>query len=58
MESYPDAKVLLGVRDPERLVRGTRSTIYELGGSTPAPLLMSFAFFFLLAFGVLSARAQ
>jgi len=30
MERYPDAKVLLSVRDPERWYRSTRQTIYEL----------------------------
>ncbi len=30
MESYPDAKVILTVRDPERWYESTRSTIYEL----------------------------
>ena len=30
MEEYPDAKVLLSVRDPERWYESTRNTIYEL----------------------------
>ena len=30
MERYPDAKVLLSVRDPERWYESVRSTIYEL----------------------------
>ena len=30
MERYPDAKVLLSVRDPERWYESTRNTIYEL----------------------------
>jgi hypothetical protein len=30
MERYPDAKVILTVRDPERWYESTRSTIYEL----------------------------
>lgn len=30
MRRYPDAKVLLSVRDPERWYRSTRDTIYEL----------------------------
>jgi hypothetical protein len=53
MERYPDAKVLLSVRDPERWYESTRSTIYELGRiSTGSPFSrLSFAFFFLLAFG-------
>ena len=53
MERYPDAKVLLSVRDPERWYQSTRSTIYELGRiSSGSPLSrLSFAFIFLLAFG-------
>ena len=53
MERYPEAKVLLSVRDPERWYESTRSTIYELGRiSTGSPFSrLSFAFFFLLAFG-------
>ncbi len=31
MEKYPDAKVLLSVRDAERWYESTRNTIYELG---------------------------
>jgi len=30
MDRYPDAKVLLSVRDPERWYESTRNTIYEL----------------------------
>ena len=30
MEKYPDAKVLLSVRDPERWYESTRNTVYEL----------------------------
>lgn len=30
MEEYPDAKVLLSVRDPDRWYESTRNTIYEL----------------------------
>lgn len=30
MERYPDAKVLLSVRDPERWYESTRNTVYEL----------------------------
>jgi hypothetical protein len=53
MERYPDAKVLLSVRDPERWYESTRSTIYELGRISTGSSLsrLSFAFFFLLAFG-------
>jgi hypothetical protein len=53
MERYPDAKVLLSVRDPERWYQSTRNTIYQLGRvSSGSPLSrLSFALFFLLAFG-------
>src|SRR3712207_2349159 len=53
MERYPDAKVLLSVRDPERWYESTRSTIYELGRiSSGSPLSrLSFAFLSLFAFG-------
>src|SRR5215203_5299182 len=53
MERNPDAKVLLSVRDPERWYESTRSTIYELGRISTGSSLsrLSFAFFFLLAFG-------
>ena len=53
MERYPDARVLLSVRDPERWYRSMRDTIYELsrvtGGSLPSRV--AFAFFRFLAFG-------
>ena len=53
MERYPDAKVLLSVRDPERWYQSTRSTIYELGRISSGSSLsrLSFALLFLLAFG-------
>jgi hypothetical protein len=53
MERYPDAKVLLSVRDPERWYQSMRSTIYELGRISSGSSLsrLSFALFFLLAFG-------
>src|SRR5918998_2218637 len=53
MERYPDAKVLLSVRDPERWYQSTRSTIYELGRiRSGSPLSrLSFAFSFLLGYG-------
>lgn len=39
MEKYPDAKVLLSVRDSERWYESTRNTIYELGKlSASSPL--------------------
>ena len=34
METYPDAKVLLSVRDPDRWYESTRDTIYELSRLT------------------------
>ena len=34
MERYPEAKVLLSVRDPERWYESTRSTIYEMSRVT------------------------
>ena len=34
MERHPDAKVLLGVRDPDRWYESTRSTVYELSRIT------------------------
>ena len=34
METYPDAKVLLSVRDPERWYESVRNTIYELSRLT------------------------
>ena len=43
---YPDAKVLLSVRDPERWYESTRNTIYEIGriagGSGPSRLAFWF----------------
>jgi hypothetical protein len=35
MERYPDAKVILSVRDPERWYESVRNTIYELGVVLP-----------------------
>jgi sulfotransferase family protein len=57
MNRYPDAKVLLSVRDPERWYQSTRNTIYQLGRvSSGSPLSrLSFALFFLLAFGTFKA---
>ncbi len=53
MERYPDAKVILSVREPERWYESTRSTIYELGRiSTGSPLSrLSFALLSLFLFG-------
>jgi hypothetical protein len=53
MERYPEAKVLLSVRDPERWYESTRTTIYELSrvlaGSRTARV--AFGLVSLLAFG-------
>jgi hypothetical protein len=53
MERYPEAKVLLSVRDPERWYESTRTTIYELSmlldGSTTARVI--FGLISLLVFG-------
>lgn len=35
MEVYPDAKVLLSIRDPERWYESVRETIYQLNGTLP-----------------------
>src|SRR3712207_3013918 len=53
MERYPDAKVILSVREPVRWYESTRSTIYELGRiSTGSPLSrLSFALLSLFLFG-------
>ena len=39
MEVYPDAKVLLSVRDPERWYESTRETIYRVPGSLMLSLM-------------------
>lgn len=53
MERYPNAKVLLSVRDPERWYESTRSTIYQLGRiSTGSPFSrLSFALITFFVFG-------
>src|SRR3712207_3865573 len=53
MERYPDAKVLLSVRDPERWYESTRSTIYELTRVATASRRSRavFGFMTLFAFG-------
>jgi hypothetical protein len=53
MERYPDAKVILTVRDPERWYESTRSTIYELSVvATRSPLFrLVFGAMRLLRFG-------
>jgi hypothetical protein len=56
MERYPDAKVLLSVRDPERWYESVRNTIYELS-SLSSGLRFSrvvFAVVTLFAFGRIS----
>lgn len=37
MEHYPDAKVILTVRDPERWYESTQNTIYAIGKLTSSP---------------------
>jgi hypothetical protein len=58
MERYPEAKVLLSVRDPERWYDSTRGTIYELTrmteGSTISRLI--FGVVGLLVFGGFTGR--
>lgn len=53
MERYPDAKVLLSVRDPEKWYESTRKTIYELSKLIERSLVFSaiFALVRLLVFG-------
>ena len=53
MQRYPDAKVLLSVRDPERWYRSTLETIYELSSVASASRRSRtvFGFMTLLAFG-------
>ncbi|HEX2728145.1 MAG TPA: sulfotransferase [Rubrobacteraceae bacterium] len=53
MERYPEAKVLLSVRDPERWYESTRKTIYELSKLIERSLVFStvFALVRLLIFG-------
>lgn len=41
MEAYPDAKVLLSVREPERWYESTRNTIYGATKSSTASLMFS-----------------
>ena len=37
MVRYPDAKIILTVRDPERWYKSTQNTIYEIGKLTSSP---------------------
>ena len=46
MERYPEAKVLLSVRDPERWYESTRSTIYELNVGIPSSPLYRIGYAF------------
>ena len=46
MEKYPDAKVLLSVRDPERWYKSTHNTIYELSVGIPDSPLYRFGYAF------------
>jgi hypothetical protein len=59
MERYPDAKVILSVRDPERWYESVRSTIYELSVGIPRSSLyrVGFALVSLFVFGR-SARGK
>lgn len=41
MKAYPDAKVLLTVRDPQRWYESVRSTIYQAGRGDPSPFFSS-----------------
>lgn len=41
MEAYPEAKVLLSVRDPERWYESTKNTIYRRRKTTPMSRIMS-----------------
>jgi hypothetical protein len=53
MERYPEAKVLLSVRDPERWYESTRTTIYELSRviSASRTARLAFGLVSLLTFG-------
>src|SRR5215203_5346293 len=58
MERYPDAKVLLSVRDPEQWYESTRNTIYALvriGNRSPFTRL-GFGLLLLFKFGVFNMR--
>ena len=46
LERYPDAKVLLSVRDPERWYESTRNTIYEISKITAGSRLSRAVFAF------------
>lgn len=54
MEAFPEAAVILTVRDPQRWYESTRDTIYGMHGisSGPAPLRLAFALAGIFAPGV------
>ena len=58
MERYPEAKVLLSVRDPERWYDSTRGTIYELTRMTESSTIsrLIFGVVSLLIFGGFTGR--
>ena len=57
MEQYPEAKVLLSVRDPESWYRSTRTTIYELTMLLDSPTVrFVFGLLTLLAYGGFAGR--
>ena len=45
MERYPDAKVILTVRDPDRWYESTRSTIYDMQNVASSPVFSLAALF-------------
>jgi hypothetical protein len=45
MARYPDAKVILTVRDPDRWYESTRTTIYGMSGASSSPLFSLAAMF-------------
>ncbi len=45
LESYPDAKVILTVRDPDRWYESTRSTIYDMQNVASSPVFSLAALF-------------
>lgn len=45
MRAYPEAKVILTVRDPNRWYESTRNTIYEMNGTASSPLFTLMSWF-------------
>ncbi len=45
METYPEAKVILSVRDPERWYESTLNTIYEMNSTVSSPLFSLMSWF-------------